>query len=75
MQKCDLCLERWPEKKLPMCVTACPMRALDAGHMEELRSRYGEKGGGEGSKYSAPTRPSIIIRSVPRLIGPGAPPI
>ena len=31
MQKCDLCCDRWAEGKKPICVEACPMRALDAG--------------------------------------------
>ncbi len=31
MQKCDLCVERWPDQKKPICVEACPVRALDAG--------------------------------------------
>ncbi len=43
MQKCDLCQERWAEGKKPICVQACPMRALDAGSLEELELRYGKK--------------------------------
>lgn len=31
MQKCDLCAERWQAGRKPVCVEACPMRALDAG--------------------------------------------
>jgi Fe-S-cluster-containing dehydrogenase component len=30
MQKCDLCLESWGEGTKPICVVACPTRALDA---------------------------------------------
>ena len=29
MQKCDLCLDRWGNGKQPICVEACPMRALE----------------------------------------------
>jgi anaerobic dimethyl sulfoxide reductase subunit B (iron-sulfur subunit) len=30
MQKCDFCLERLENGKEPICVEACPMRALEA---------------------------------------------
>ncbi len=36
MQKCDLCCDRWAEGKRPICVEACPMRALDAGDREAV---------------------------------------
>jgi anaerobic dimethyl sulfoxide reductase subunit B (iron-sulfur subunit) len=41
MQKCDLCLERWAEGRKPVCVEACPMRALDAGTEREMAAKYG----------------------------------
>ena len=41
MQKCDLCSERLRQGKKPICVNACPMRALDAAPMEELIRKYG----------------------------------
>ncbi|OGP84223.1 MAG: hypothetical protein A2Z08_01310 [Deltaproteobacteria bacterium RBG_16_54_11] len=48
MQKCDLCCDRWAEGKKPICVEACPMRALDAGDQDTLESSYGRvKGGGQ----------------------------
>lgn len=63
MQKCDFCLERWTEGELPVCVMGCPMRALDAGDMEDLRSRYGSNTVAEGFTYSETTRPSLVIRT------------
>jgi anaerobic dimethyl sulfoxide reductase subunit B (iron-sulfur subunit) len=39
MQKCDLCRDRWIEKKKPICVEACPMRALDAGDRDAVASQ------------------------------------
>lgn len=47
--KCDLCVELRAAGRPPACVSACPMRALDAGDMEELRSRHcvGERRAGE----------------------------
>jgi anaerobic dimethyl sulfoxide reductase subunit B (iron-sulfur subunit) len=41
MQKCDLCRERWAEGRKPVCVEACPMRALDAGPEPEMAAKYG----------------------------------
>jgi anaerobic dimethyl sulfoxide reductase subunit B (iron-sulfur subunit) len=48
MQKCDLCYDRWAEGKKPICVEACPMRALDAGDQDTLESHYGR--GNEGGR-------------------------
>jgi anaerobic dimethyl sulfoxide reductase subunit B (iron-sulfur subunit) len=42
MQMCNLCMERWPEGKKPVCVAGCPTRALDAGPINEIRAKYGE---------------------------------
>lgn len=42
MQKCDLCCDRWRDDKKPICVEACPMRALDAGPQDEIESKYGK---------------------------------
>ena len=37
--KCDGCAARVAEGKMPICVDACPLRALEFGDIEELRSR------------------------------------
>lgn len=63
MQKCNLCLDRLMENKKPICVTACPMRALDAGPMDELKAKYGDLKETKGFVYSAETKPAIIFRS------------
>jgi anaerobic dimethyl sulfoxide reductase subunit B (iron-sulfur subunit) len=39
MQKCDLCRDRWEIGRKPICVEACPMRALDAGPLDERESK------------------------------------
>ena len=62
MQKCDLCLERWAEKKNPICVEACPTRALDAGPLDELKTRYGNISKAEAFVYSKKTKPAIVFR-------------
>ena len=61
MQKCDLCLDRWAEGKKPICVSSCPMQALDAGPLDELRSKYGDCGEAEGFQYEEALAPSITF--------------
>lgn len=64
MQKCDLCLERWPEGKKPMCVEACPMRALDAGPLDELVAKYGDLREVKGFEYSSELKPAIVFKAL-----------
>jgi anaerobic dimethyl sulfoxide reductase subunit B len=52
MQKCDFCLDRWAEGRKPICVDACPTRALDAGSIEDLRLKYGDVRNAGGFVYS-----------------------
>jgi len=62
VQKCDLCLERWAEGKKPVCVEGCPMRALDAGPLNELRAKYGDVREAEGFVYSEAAKPSVVFK-------------
>jgi anaerobic dimethyl sulfoxide reductase subunit B (iron-sulfur subunit) len=62
MQKCTLCFKRVAENKKPICVDACPVQALDAGPMEELRAKYGDIQQAEGFTYSAELGPSVIFK-------------
>lgn len=39
--KCDACADRVAEGKRPICVEACPLRALDFGPVEEMRAKAG----------------------------------
>ena len=41
MTKCDLCYDYVDQGKLPACVSACQMRALEFGKLYELRSHAG----------------------------------
>lgn len=61
MQKCDLCQDRLEEGKKPICVAACPMRALDSGSMDELRSRYRHASEAEGFVQDTRADPSIVF--------------
>ena len=62
MQKCHFCLDRLAENKKPACVDACPMRAMDAGPIEELRAKYGDIGEADGFVYSEKCVPSIVFK-------------
>ncbi len=62
MEKCDFCLGRLAENKRPICVDACPMRALDAGPIEQLRAKYGDIRKAEGFVYSDELIPSIVFK-------------
>jgi anaerobic dimethyl sulfoxide reductase subunit B (iron-sulfur subunit) len=62
MQMCTFCLDRVLIHKKPICVEACPMRALDAGPLKELQENYGGIKKIEGFTYSNKTKPSIIFK-------------
>ncbi len=63
VQMCNLCLDRWAEGKPPVCVAACPMRALDAGELEEMRQKYGDGRQAVGFEFSEATLPSTVIKA------------
>jgi anaerobic dimethyl sulfoxide reductase subunit B (iron-sulfur subunit) len=74
MRKCDLCLERWAGDQKPICVLACPMRALDAGPLAQLREAYGEVREAEGFALAPELGPSILFKPKPAPAGrPGKP--
>jgi anaerobic dimethyl sulfoxide reductase subunit B (iron-sulfur subunit) len=67
MQKCDLCIKRLLTGLKPICVAACPMRALDVGPIDELIRKYGEVREAEGFVYSPKVKPSIIFKAKRRF--------
>ncbi len=62
MQKCDFCEARWVQGKKPICVDACPMRALDAGPAHELKAKYRGNKEATGFVYFPKIGPSIIFK-------------
>jgi anaerobic dimethyl sulfoxide reductase subunit B len=61
MRKCNYCLDRITQGKLPNCIEACPVRALDAGPLGELEERYGAVREAEGFRYSGRTKPAVVF--------------
>ena len=76
MQKCNFCITRWTEGKKPICVAACPMRALDAGKIDDLRDSYGKVQTAEGLSYRSKRMPSVIFKAKAPSVSPrgGMPP-
>ena len=62
MQKCGFCLDRLTEGKEPICVAACPLRALAFGPMDELVRKYGNVRKAKDFIYSPQLDPSIIFK-------------
>ena len=63
MQMCNLCMDRWTDGKKPICVEACPTRALDAGPLDELREKYGDTEEIEGFNFIEDNKPSILFKA------------
>jgi len=67
LRKCDSCEELLRDGKNPVCVDACPMRALEFGLLSELRMLHE----GEALTDSLPclpdsdTKPSVLIHPRP----------
>ena len=63
MSKCDLCADERQAGRPPVCVSSCPMRALEFGDLRELEARHGTAGRGI---YPLPdpaiTRPSVVLK-------------
>ena len=69
--KCDMC---WPELTIgrkPVCVAACPMRALDWGPIEDLRSTYGEGNAAIEPLPQDTTSPCVVLNPHPKAQATG----
>jgi anaerobic dimethyl sulfoxide reductase subunit B (iron-sulfur subunit) len=60
-QKCDFCKDLIDEGELPVCVSACPMRCLNYGELEELQSAHGAVDQVDPLPKNAGTGPSIVF--------------
>lgn len=62
MEMCHMCVGRWREGRKPICVEACPMRALDAGSLDEMEARYGVCREVPGFIYDEKIKPSVVLK-------------
>jgi anaerobic dimethyl sulfoxide reductase subunit B (iron-sulfur subunit) len=63
MRKCNFCLDRHLKGKLPDCIEACPVRALDAGPLSELENKYSAGKEAVAFTYSKRTKPAVVIKA------------
>lgn len=62
MSKCTMCYDKVTQGELPICVAACPQRALDFGPLDELEARYGNCHALEDMPAPDAARPSIVFK-------------
>jgi len=65
MEKCDFCQDRLAEGKMPVCVEACPMMAIEVGPMDELQKKHAGGHAAEGYKYSKACKPAVLLKPKP----------
>lgn len=68
--KCNACEERLDQGLQPICVTSCPLRALDFGPIDELRAKYGENAQIHPMPAPSYTKPNITIKASPAALDP-----
>jgi len=61
-QKCTMCIDRLEMGEQPICVLACPTRALDFGPLSTLRAMYGDRRDLEDMPSSQTTKPAIVFK-------------
>lgn len=59
--KCNFCIDLQESGEEPVCVSTCPMIAIDFGPVEELRKKFGNISQIKGMPSSSITDPNIVI--------------
>ena len=70
--KCDMCADRVAAGKQPVCVEACPLRALDFGKIGDLRAKYGDTAEVAPLPDASQTKPNLVITLPANAKGAGA---
>lgn len=64
--KCDSCNALREDGRNPVCVDACPMRAIEFGEVDELRAKHGDAAGELPALPSAETtHPNLLLDPTP----------
>ncbi|MBI4787691.1 MAG: dimethylsulfoxide reductase subunit B [Chloroflexi bacterium] len=61
MTKCNFCEDLVAQGKNPVCVDACPMRAIEFGELSELRAKYGSVNAIEPLPPANLTSPALVV--------------
>ena len=61
-KKCTMCIDRLELGEQPICVIACPTRALDFGPLSTLTEKVEERRDLEDMPSSRTTKPSIVFK-------------
>lgn len=61
MTKCDFCQDLQAQGLNPVCVDACPLRALDFGELDDLRKKYGNVDAIEPLPPADISHPAVVI--------------
>lgn len=61
MRKCDGCIDRLEKGLLPICVEACPHRAIEFGDIEELRRKHGTNAEIAPLPSASLTKPNLVV--------------
>ncbi|WP_423240916.1 DMSO/selenate family reductase complex B subunit [Haemophilus influenzae] len=62
MTKCDGCYSRVKSSQKPICVDACPLRALDFAPIDELRTKYGTQASIAPLPPTDITQPNLVVK-------------
>lgn len=62
MEMCDFCVDLIEQGKKPVCAASCPLRALEAGPVEDLKKTFNGSECAPGFTDHSPTKPSILFR-------------
>ncbi len=63
MSKCNMCIDRLAQGQQPVCVLACPTRALDFGPMDKISQQYGNLRVLHQMPGEKKTMPSVIFKA------------
>ncbi|WP_378953652.1 DMSO/selenate family reductase complex B subunit [Pelosinus sp. sgz500959] len=61
MKKCDFCQDLLKEGKVPVCISACPMRVLGYGELKELQKKYGYANWVKGLPDTTELKPAWVL--------------